>query len=71
MSRHNSRAVLREAVREHTPRTGESQADIARAVGLAPSNLSWALSSPYTRPETARALFHVLGLKLALVKISS
>ncbi len=61
-------ACLREAVKDYCASTGQNQADVARAVGLAPSNLSRALSSPNTRPETARVLCQVLGLKLTLTR---
>jgi DNA-binding phage protein len=61
-------ALLSAAVGAHCGRTGQSQADVARAAGLTPSALSRALGSPDARPSTVRALCRALGLRVALVR---
>lgn len=60
-------ALLLAAVESHCRETGASRADVARAAGIEPPNLSRACGNPDTRPETVRAVCRALGLRVALV----
>lgn len=60
-------AMLRRAV-EHARRDGRSQADIARAAGLEPPNLTRALDPAHgTRPDVARRILRACGCSVQLV----